>query len=583
MILKPIENPAQETVVAEFPFVIGRLKECHLYVDDNTVSKPHAAIVERAGGLHLFDLGSHNGTWVLSSPTGQGDECRAVPRVDDPAQVPEDLCRENCRLTNGCQFAVGRVMFSVALCDDSSGGKTLPGASLGEEPDAPQPAETRTPSLVVIRGPELGRRLQLESLPVTLGSSPEKAGISLAGTRLVSRSHIRISRDAAGRLRMEDLGSKNGTVLNGRRVHAETLKDGDEIALADEVVLKVVETQTSRSSRSWWLGAGVLATALLALVVVAMATSARKRHAVRVQVDHSTNAVAAITRRASQQPAAAVEKPESPERPSPRPAAGASPEPEIAAAGKYLLTGWEQKTLEVHEQALKALSESGVATPELSQTLTDVSNRLESVRRYTGAIAALASEGSSQEVEELLSQAVAKDGAHEPARLALDWVTKHRDTLDKVRSTAATNSIERTEIRDMVDGLPAATLAGAESTRTAVIRRVEQAYRAPLEDAMSRARRAMQSGQALEALRLVRFCLRLTPWNTEAREMLGSLQPEARRALTDMMLEAYQLENAPNADAHVRAQQLYAQVLDLSDADDWSRDIRESVKGRVRK
>jgi pSer/pThr/pTyr-binding forkhead associated (FHA) protein len=54
--------------------------------------------------------------------------------------------------------------------------------------------------------------------------------VSLASST-VSRHHARI-RIAEGEARLEDLGSKNGTLLNGARIdHSAPLRDGDEIRL----------------------------------------------------------------------------------------------------------------------------------------------------------------------------------------------------------------------------------------------------------------------------------------------------------------------------------------------------------------
>lgn len=49
--------------------------------------------------------------------------------------------------------------------------------------------------------------------------------------RGVSRAHARISRGAAGGWTLTDLGSTNGTFLNGVRVRSAALRDGDEIRI----------------------------------------------------------------------------------------------------------------------------------------------------------------------------------------------------------------------------------------------------------------------------------------------------------------------------------------------------------------
>jgi pSer/pThr/pTyr-binding forkhead associated (FHA) protein len=49
--------------------------------------------------------------------------------------------------------------------------------------------------------------------------------------RGVSRAHARISRGAEGGWTLTDLGSTNGTFLNGVRVRSAALRDGDEIRI----------------------------------------------------------------------------------------------------------------------------------------------------------------------------------------------------------------------------------------------------------------------------------------------------------------------------------------------------------------
>lgn len=48
---------------------------------------------------------------------------------------------------------------------------------------------------------------------------------------LVSRLHCRLAADATGALQVEDLGSTNGTSVNGKRVDRATLEDGDTLGV----------------------------------------------------------------------------------------------------------------------------------------------------------------------------------------------------------------------------------------------------------------------------------------------------------------------------------------------------------------
>src|SRR5205085_11928454 len=53
---------------------------------------------------------------------------------------------------------------------------------------------------------------------------------SLGGDSEISRVHARVYRDASGQLMVEDLGSTNGTFVNGNRISSPTpLRGGDEL------------------------------------------------------------------------------------------------------------------------------------------------------------------------------------------------------------------------------------------------------------------------------------------------------------------------------------------------------------------
>lgn len=99
------------------------------------------------------------------------------------------------------------------------------------------PAKTKIrqhPSLVVLRGEEIGRRMPLVKLPVTVGrdenASPRFHHAS------VSRQHCQITR-IGDDVYIRDLGATNTTRVNQKQIDKQKLSDGDLIAIG-QVLLK---------------------------------------------------------------------------------------------------------------------------------------------------------------------------------------------------------------------------------------------------------------------------------------------------------------------------------------------------------
>jgi two-component system cell cycle response regulator len=94
-------------------------------------------------------------------------------------------------------------------------------------------------TLVVVRGPELGRHYPLRRNRVVLGRG-DVADFVLQN-REISRSHASIDSLRMGGdivYRLTDLGSTNHVYVNGTQVDTHLLVDGDKIQLGGEVVLK---------------------------------------------------------------------------------------------------------------------------------------------------------------------------------------------------------------------------------------------------------------------------------------------------------------------------------------------------------
>ena len=83
------------------------------------------------------------------------------------------------------------------------------------------------------------RTIKLKGDLIRIGRSPDTNEIPLDTTD-ISRQHCTITQ-AAGKWTINDLGSKNGTSVNGERVTApRELKDGDELVLGVTTILSVM-------------------------------------------------------------------------------------------------------------------------------------------------------------------------------------------------------------------------------------------------------------------------------------------------------------------------------------------------------
>jgi FHA domain len=103
--------------------------------------------------------------------------------------------------------------------------------------------DSAIPILVVQEGQLAGKRWPLNKMEFIIGRG-EDCDIVLPD-RQVSRHHFRVVRDDDG-YNVEDLGSKNGTYVNGAPVRASVqLQDGDEIQVALSVRLLFVGAEAT--------------------------------------------------------------------------------------------------------------------------------------------------------------------------------------------------------------------------------------------------------------------------------------------------------------------------------------------------
>jgi two-component system, cell cycle sensor histidine kinase and response regulator CckA len=124
------------------------------------------------------------------------------------------------------------------------------------------PRQSTAVRVTVVEGPAVGQEFKVDGV-ATVGRSPD-ASVMIDDPG-VSRLHARIRRNDSGGFEIEDLGSKNGTFLNGSRVEHAVAGLGDKVRIGPRVVLTLTSydlieeqlVQRQRLETVGRLGAGI--------------------------------------------------------------------------------------------------------------------------------------------------------------------------------------------------------------------------------------------------------------------------------------------------------------------------------------
>ncbi len=217
-----------ETPVADIQneIVIGRGHTCTWVIpqDDAVASSRHAAIFVKAGKPFIKDLGSTNGIYFKG----------------------KNISQKN--LEPGDRISVGDCILAVDMLSGNGG---------PQEPSR----------LVMLSGPQKGRKYDLTS-QFTIGSDPTATLVLL--DMLVSKRHAEITVKDDGSCWIADLGSKNGSSVNGMPLRGDQerlLKDGDRIAIAQFEML-FQDGAVKHSNSQVWLRLGVIAATLVVVMIM---------------------------------------------------------------------------------------------------------------------------------------------------------------------------------------------------------------------------------------------------------------------------------------------------------------------------
>ncbi len=196
--------------------VIGRDRAATLRLDDQSISRRHARLYfDDRDEPWIEDLGSGNGV-VL-----EGE------RIGEPTQ-----------LRSGAPFKLG--VFTLSMQDVTGPSKAIakaPGKPSGKAAEIAQevaakakatlPAAPKGCALRGKTGPLAGKDFDLEKPAVVVGRIAEGNEIQISDDS-ISRHHAKLMRAGRGYL-VRDLGSANGTSVNGQRVVEQPLQTGDVV------------------------------------------------------------------------------------------------------------------------------------------------------------------------------------------------------------------------------------------------------------------------------------------------------------------------------------------------------------------
>ncbi len=203
---------------------IGRLPENTVSLRGTGVSREHAKILLEENQYYLIDQESGNGTLlngILIKPN-EKNLLRNNDRINienfhlkfwQTDEIFEDRLKEEEEVTDADILEVKLLKKILDAVDQDT-----------------------LPSLEVLNGSQQGKRFFLteDMQEITVGRDPECAfGIP---EEVISRQHAKIQKKWGG-IAIADLGSKNGTYVNNKRITEEFLHDGDRVALGTIVFL----------------------------------------------------------------------------------------------------------------------------------------------------------------------------------------------------------------------------------------------------------------------------------------------------------------------------------------------------------
>ena len=199
--------------------------------DARVVSTRHAELRHEDGGWVLADLGSRNGSYL----NGVRVEGQSALAAGDDIRLGETGPRLAVVATSD---AVGATLAEQPAYDLVKNSAAAPPS----QPPPARPPEARPYGITLI-ATATGKRFEAKGTRIRLGRGKECEVRPVEGSEgIVSRVHAELSVGPSGGLSLRDVGSKNGTFLNGDRIQDPMpVRLGDRITLGPGGPVLVVE------------------------------------------------------------------------------------------------------------------------------------------------------------------------------------------------------------------------------------------------------------------------------------------------------------------------------------------------------
>lgn len=205
--LQFLDNRQPAMWLVDQRLTIGRDKSNGLVINDEGLSVFHAELRQEDGKLYVWDSGSVNGTFLNGEKVSQKAEVKAG-----------DVLRFH--------------LVEIQITDPSKGPAPTPVGAIKRDIDKPALPQWQVKAMT---GTISGKMFMVDGTKV-IGRDPG-CDIIISGPH-VSRRHAELS-IRGGALWVKDLGSSNGSFLNGKRTEESVLKNGDEVKF-DAMTFKVV-------------------------------------------------------------------------------------------------------------------------------------------------------------------------------------------------------------------------------------------------------------------------------------------------------------------------------------------------------